>query len=138
MLTDSNDLLIVLIGLLVLLLIVVLIAASKSKSNKIPGGGPSTGTLSGGGTGEITGGGKGSGSTGGGGIYIDSSLREGDGVRTADSRIVDRTIPDDADSGHDIVRIYVDKHRAGLIVCPNCDAENIRGASRCIACGYIL
>ena len=137
MLTDSNDLLIVLIGLLVLLLIVVLIAASKSKSNKIPGGGPSTGTLSGG-TGEITGGGKGSGSTGGGGIYIDSSLREGDGVRTADSRIVDRTIPDDADSGHDIVRIYVDKHRAGLIVCPNCDAENIRGASRCIACGYIL
>ena len=134
MLTESNDLLILLIGLLVLLLIVVLIAASKSKSNKTPvGGGGSTDSISGGGTSGKIEDSKGSESTGGGGIYIDSSLREGDGVSK-----VDRAIHHDADAGHDIVRIYVDKHRAGLIICPNCDTENVRGSSRCIACGYIL
>lgn len=129
MLANNNDLLILLIGLLVLLLIVVLIAASQSKSNKPSGGGGSKGAS--GRTG--TGGSGGPGASGGGGIYIDSSLREDD-----DREIVERKIPEDADSGHDIVRIYVDRHREGLIVCPNCDAENFRGATRCAACGHIL
>ena len=133
---SSNDLLILIIGLLVLLLIVVLIAASRSKPGKKPG--PSLYDSGGGGT-------------AGSGGYIDGktidSTETYPGGNIGGYEEDPGGVPggsyreDEADSeepGHDVDRIFIAQVRTNVVICPNCDTENIRGESRCIACDYPL
>lgn len=132
---NNNDLLILIIGLLVLLLIVVLVAASRSKPKKDSGsisygtGGGSSADYGGPGTGPTV---------EDPGIHSEGEFgREPAGGRAGGGgRPGGEKRPDE--SGHDIDRILVSQTRTNLVICPNCDTENIRGESRCIACDYFL
>ena len=128
----SNDLLILIIGLLVLLLIVVLVAASRSKPKNDAG--PASFGTGGGSSADY--GGFGPGPTiDDPGIHPDGGFGRGEPPSAGGDRKGEKE-PDE--SGHDIDRILVSQTRTNLVICPNCDTENIRGESRCIACDYFL
>ena len=132
---DENNLLILIIILLVLLLMVILAAASKIRPKKGRRRGAGTKTTTGPGTVRPEG------TTGG--SYGSFGPEGPEVVPNYDHNAAyARPKPDrpsaDTDPGHDIVKIFVDRGRSDLMICPNCDAENIRGESRCISCDYPL